>query len=431
MVCKKLKVLNFFFLFFLHFSTFYFLILKEQSNGTQRIQSIPINLTRQQLISLINSGQIRLATSSRTTSNQQPDRVLSGVTNRSSTPLVHSNSDNLNNFGFDDLTFLSTQTQPANQDNCQLQRNESQNNISTTTSTQTQPTNQSTPDSEPINENSAQPTDNIEDDLNNSRNIELEQHSFVYSQSDENQPLSIPRRKRKRVQTSKHDQIKNLYRNHDDQDNDDNINNDAESDLLIKRLKDIGAVNKEKINKLIPKYKEIEGQRKEIRKRVKSGELLKEDLNEDELNLLKRRKKNAKFLNDLDNRIYINVRSSLIKDFFDDTVKEIIRLDKTTDETAPISYSSLNLLCRKSFIYLYYQGIKTYKDASAQVGTLFTALVSNYDDIYEDSYGGGFRYKAFFLKQMQNIRASLLQAGLLNEDDFTDVANLDQNLPAS
>lgn len=78
------------------------------------------------------------------------------------------------------------------------------------------------------------------------------------------------------------------------------------------------------------------------------------------------------------------------------------------------------------------QGITTYKDASAQVGSIFTALVSNFDFLYEEEYGGGFRYKCYFLKQMQNIRNSLKSSCEIETEDFNDmIPNLNNDLAAT
>lgn len=180
---------------------------------------------------------------------------------------------------------------------------------------------------------------------------------------------------------------------------------------------------------MIPNYKNERCERIAIRKKVKEGEIRLDDLSQEQRKLFQRRKKGEKLYGDLNNKIYINVRASIVESFFQTTIDSI----KEVDKKIPISNASLNFLCRRVFIFLYLQGIRTYKDASSRVITVFIALVTLYEtQLYEEDYGGGFRYKEFFLKQMQNIRNSLVAAGIVDRDHFQDVpANLDEDLAAT
>lgn len=308
-------------------------------------------------------------------------------------------------------------------------------------------------------------SDLINEDYFNNSEI-MDQFSFCHSQSDEiervddnqhnpvqtlsatssaataSNTVATPTttRTRRRIQHSKHELIRQIYRSGNDANgNDENGVQDRTSEIrnntiaqadgdgdLLSYLKEREIENKRKLTIEIPKYRLRLKEVSDLRKLLKEKTIRFEDLTADQTLLIKRRRKNQRFYDELDNRIYMIVRSSIIKRFFDKTIEEILKVDKS-----PISISSLDSLCRKVFLYLYYQGITTYKDASAQVGSVFTALVCIYDDIYEDDYGGGFRLKSYFLKQMQNIRSTMSTTGLIRDDDFTDEPpRLDENLPA-
>lgn len=240
--------------------------------------------------------------------------------------------------------------------------------------------------------NNSNDDNNNEENLNDSRLDQLSVSSFVFSQSDEpintahegsenqlnsaapiertlNEPTDLvnenldgltnsesTRRtstiiRSKRKQRARHDTIRNLYNNQPDEI--DNIIDEEDETIVL--LKSVGEKNIHKQTVQIPNYKEKERERVAIRKRIREGELRVEDLNADQLEIWKRRKKNERMYSILNNRIYINVRSSIIKSFFQTTIDYI----KDTDKKIPISHESLNLLCRKVFMFLYHQGIKT------------------------------------------------------------------------
>lgn len=258
----------------------------------------------------------------------------------------------------------------------------------------------------------------------------LEEFSFTYSQDDEREntrreSIEGPNaRTQKRYQNSKHVSIRNLLESYQN----DNGNRDMDMVELTDELRSFGEANKLK-KEQIAIYKETEASRKRVRRDIKNGLRTEEQLEDSEKNLLAKRAKNERFFAVLNNKIYINVRSKYIMAFFKKTVDDITRIEKEL----PISKCSRDNLYKQIFMYLYHQGITTYKEASAQVSSLFIALVSNFDDLYEDEYGGGFRYKEEFLKQMQNIRATLRQAGVnFQPGEFEDVPpSLDEQLPCS
>lgn len=165
---------------------------------------------------------------------------------------------------------------------------------------------------------------------------------------------------------SRHNLIKNLYNNNEDDAL--NLNHQANEDEqeieIIAYLKELGDKNVLKKTEDIPRYKEQMARTKELRRKIRSKELRIENLSAEDKDLVKRKQKNEKLSKSLNNRIYIDVRRETVEKFFGETVRSILQIEK-----APLSKTSLDVLCTKVFLYLYYQGITTYKDASSQVGS--------------------------------------------------------------
>lgn len=234
-----------------------------------------------------------------------------------------------------------------------------------------------------------------------------EPHDEIGASNSTMDQNSNVRNRRRTYRNLRHDGIRNLL-NDNPSDNPMSLNNepnDNTSNLteVYEILKARGKENEAAIIK-IQQYEEIEQKKFDIKDKLKRKEIQESELSEDDLNLIKRRKRGQKLKEDLENRLFICCDAKVIKVFFADTISSILQTD-----SKPFSHPSLIRLFNRVFEYLYLQGFVTYKQASINVACLFTAICCVFEEMNELNVGG-FRYKEIFIKQMQNIRASLKRA---------------------
>lgn len=262
------------------------------------------------------------------------------------------------------------------------------------------------------------PTDSLDehhakaDALNQNSSLNQESPTqFNLTERNCSTPLADERlraRKIKRKRTSnRYNPIKNTLSNHlIDQSNDeqDRSTSDYDFENILREYK---RKNKEKLE-VIKKRKDDMKIVKEIKEKIKNNEITIDGLSELDKQLIKRKKKNAKRFEDLNSKLYVCIEENVIRHYFDTTIESIRKSD-----SPPYAPPSLRELYERIFLYLYEKGFVTYKAASSQVGFLFAVLVTIYEDLHNREYGGYFHYKEKFLKDMQNIRATLRGLGCI------------------
>lgn len=196
-------------------------------------------------------------------------------------------------------------------------------------------------------------------------------------------------------------------------------------------LQNVRKVNEKK--KIRKQWKEEKKKKTNLRKKIKTGEERIEDhLPEEYRNC----KKNEARKKEQNTKIFIDLNPQKIKDFFDDTIKNIHQMNPSK----PLSEDCIKQLNNRVYLYLEQQGIIEYKSASCQVTALFAVLVFNYynelcDKDSESGYNYSYdTYKSKFLKQQQRQRYILSSTGLLNElnDGEDEEEELREwNLPSS